>query len=181
MRKIVSILMLCASFSISAQQQVPEGWDEILLDGKTAYMNSITGETTYKKPTKPAQKPRVAKEVDPTITHTVKKGETLFAIARKNNISVDEIYRLNVQLDPKNIKVGQEIVVGYDKSKEGKVVYEVVEDLYTNRSNNDVHYVKKGETLYRIARNHGLTVEKLKELNGLTSNNLEIGQKLILK
>lgn len=181
MKRLISLLVIIVSFSVVAQQQLPAGWDEIILDGKTAYMNSITGETSYTKPTKPAEKPKIAKEVDPTITHIVQQGETLFIIAKKYNISVDKIYGLNVKLNPKSIKEGEEIVVGYDKSKEGKIVYEVVEDLYTNRSNNNVHYVKAGETLYSISRKHGLTVAKLKELNNLTSNSLQIGQKLILK
>jgi len=44
-----------------------------------------------------------------------------------------------------------------------------------------VHTVRKGETLYRIARLNGLSVSELKELNGLKNNKLKIGQKLILK
>lgn len=176
-----SVLLLTALSLYSQNQQLPEGWDFITLEGKPAYMNLITGETSYIKPTKPAKKPTIAIQVDPTIIHTVVKGETLFAIARKYNISIDEIYRLNLELNPKNIKVGDQIVVGYDTSKEGKVIYKEVEDLYTNPSNNNQHFVKHGETLYSIARKHGLTVTQLKKLNNLSSNTLEIGQKLILK
>lgn len=171
------------SLGISAQEQqaLPEGWDLITLEGKPAYMNLITGDTTYERPKHPASKPKVAKELDPTILHKVTKGETLYSIARKYNISVDEIYRKNSSLTPSSLRVGQEIVVGYDKSKEGKVVYEVVDDMYTHPSNNSQHFVKKGETLYSIARKHGLSVAKLKQLNNLSSNTIEIGQKLILQ
>ena len=38
--------------------------------------------------------------------------------------------------------------------------------------------VKKGDTLYRIATKHGLTVQKLKKLNGMKSDNIRVGQKL---
>ena len=44
----------------------------------------------------------------------------------------------------------------------------------------DVHVVEAGETLYRISRAHGLTVERLQELNGLTGTIIEIGQRLRL-
>jgi LysM repeat protein len=43
-----------------------------------------------------------------------------------------------------------------------------------------VHVVKQGDSLYEIARLHGLTVNELKRLNGLSSSRLKIGQKLAL-
>ena len=42
------------------------------------------------------------------------------------------------------------------------------------------HTVKKGDTLYNIARRFNITVDTLKEYNGLTSNNISIGQVLYL-
>lgn len=45
----------------------------------------------------------------------------------------------------------------------------------------EVHIVSKGETLYSIAKLHGLSVDELKSLNGLKSNVITIGQKLIFK
>lgn len=38
--------------------------------------------------------------------------------------------------------------------------------------------VKKGDTLYKIATKHGLTVQKLKKLNSMKSDNIRVGQKL---
>jgi LysM repeat protein len=43
------------------------------------------------------------------------------------------------------------------------------------------HVVEKGETMYRISKMAGLTVDELKEINGLTSNDLKIGQVLIIE
>lgn len=43
------------------------------------------------------------------------------------------------------------------------------------------HVVSKGDTLYSISKKYGLTVEELKKLNGLTSNNITVGYTLILK
>lgn len=45
----------------------------------------------------------------------------------------------------------------------------------------NVHVVQKGETLYKIASKYNLTVEELKRMNALRSDNLSIGQELILK
>ena len=41
--------------------------------------------------------------------------------------------------------------------------------------------VKKGDTLYKIARDHGCSVDDLKSWNKLTSNNLSVGQKLKIR
>ena len=43
------------------------------------------------------------------------------------------------------------------------------------------HVIKKGETLYKIATDHGMTVGKLKSMNGLKTNIIQIGQKLRIK
>lgn len=181
MKKLICILFAFISLNLIAQEQLPEGWDKVFLEGKEAYMNLVTGEITYKKPTSVAKKTMKKIEVDPSIIHKVKKGETLYAIARKYNITLDDIYKLNAGFDYNNIKVGQEIVIGYDKSKEGKVIYKVDENAHTDPSNNDVYYVKKGDTLYSIAKKNGLTVSELKHLNNLHSNVLKIGQRLKLK
>ncbi len=181
MKKIILTGLLLSCFVGFAQEQLPEGWDAVMLNGKPAYMNTVTGEISATKPRRPAKKPTVAVEVDPSINHKVKKGETLFSIAKKYGITVDDIYKMNAELTPEKLVEGKEIMVGYDKSKEGKVEYKVVEDMYTKPSNNSQHYVKKGETLYSISRKHGLSVKKLKELNGLTSDRINTGQKLILQ
>lgn len=47
-----------------------------------------------------------------------------------------------------------------------------------NVSKNDYHIVAKGQTFFRIALIYGLSVEELKQLNGLSNTNIEIGQKL---
>ncbi|MBP9600675.1 MAG: LysM peptidoglycan-binding domain-containing protein, partial [Lutibacter sp.] len=43
------------------------------------------------------------------------------------------------------------------------------------------HMVTKGDTLYNISKRYGLTVDELKKLNGLRSNDISIGQSLITK
>lgn len=180
-KQLLIISLLTMNISFSQEKKLPKGWDLITLEGKPAYMNLITGDVSTTFPKHPAQQPMKKIELDASIIHKVKKGETLYAIARKNNISIDDIYKMNAHFDYNNIKIGQEIIVGYDKSKEGKVVYVVDEDAYVNPSNNNVHMVKKGETLFSISRKHHISVSKLKSLNGLKSNTLKIGQKLLVQ
>ena len=48
----------------------------------------------------------------------------------------------------------------------------------SSTGNSGTYTVKSGDTLYRIALNHGMTVQELKRLNGLTSDMIHIGQQL---
>lgn len=182
MRIIFFFISFLISLSFFAQNEtLPEGWDLITLEGKPAYMNLITGDVSIEKPTLPASKPQKKVEVDPSKYHKVVKGETLYSIARKYNISVQEIYKLNSGFDYNNLRVGQEIVVSYDKSKEGKIVYVDDSASYTDPSNNTLYYVKKGDTLYSISRKSGVSVSDLKKFNNLTSNEIFVGQKISLQ
>jgi LysM repeat protein len=55
------------------------------------------------------------------------------------------------------------------------------EDAKKVTTHNDRYTVKKGDTLYSIARKHKITVAKLKSLNGLETNDIFIGQVLFVK
>ncbi len=103
--------------------------------------------------------------VDPPVgsdTYTVKAGDTLYSIARNNNISVDELKRIN-NLTSDILSVGQVL-----KLKEDNTVPDV-SGTYT---------VKSGDTLYSIAKKYDISVDELKSLNNLSSNTLSIGQVL---
>lgn len=185
------ILLLIASFGFSQEKTLPKGWDQIILEGKKAYMNLITGEVSSIFPTKPALKPVRVSEYDPTIIHVVQKGETLSSIARKHNITLDKIYQLNHHFDYDTVEVGKEIVVGYKKDntiQNDEIVTTstkpVIEKKYIStikRVSKAIHKVQKGETLYSISKMHGLTVDELKRINYLKDNTIFLGQKLYVE
>lgn len=102
-------------------------------------------------------------------THTVVPGETLFSIAKRYQMSVDQIADLN-NLQGYAIKVGQELVINgnFEEKKPD------------TKTTDFFHEVKAGETLYAIARKYNTTVEQLKELNHLGDTPLSVGQKLYL-
>ena len=93
-----------------------------------------------------------------TINYTVKKGDSLYKIANTYNTSVSDIVRLN-NLNSNNLSIGQ------------------VLKIPTNNSPVTTTYVvKKGDSLYSIAKTYNTTVDALKLKNNLTTNNLSIGQ-----
>ncbi len=95
-------------------------------------------------------------------TYIVKKGDSLYSIARTYNTSVDKLKEIN-NLTSNALAIGQ-----------------VLKLPSSNASGNVVYTVKKGDSLYSIAREYGTTVDAIKKLNNITSNTLSIGQKLLL-
>lgn len=108
------------------------------------------------------QKLNVSKpQSDTQTTYTVVKGDTLYGIANKFGVSVDNLKVAN-NLTNNNLSVGQVLKI-------------------PSNSNNKVTYtVKKGDTLYSIARTYNTDVATIKSLNNLSGNTLSIGQTLIL-
>ena len=98
--------------------------------------------------------------------YIVKKGDSLWSIASKNNTTVDNIKKLN-NLSSNNLSVGQVLKLSYDAENE---------DI--KKSN--IYTVKKGDSLWLIANKYGTTVDELKNANNLKSNTLSIGQTLII-
>ena len=98
--------------------------------------------------------------------YIVKSGDSLYAIAKKYNTTVDEIKRLN-NLSSNLLSIGQELIISNNQNN--------------NSSNDDnIYIVKSGDSLYAIARKYNTTVDEIKRLNNLTNNLLSIGQKLII-
>ena len=123
-----------------------------------------------------AAKPLQAKATRPAAgkdIHVVKKGDTLSTIARRHQLSVDELKDLNRMKDNR-IEVGQRLALS------GAAEAEPVSPARSRQATSDVHVVKKGDTLQAIARRHGTTVNELKRVNGLGSSRLKIGQRLAL-
>lgn len=98
--------------------------------------------------------------------YIVKKGDSLWSIASKNNTTVDNIKKLN-NLSSNNLSVGQVLKLSYDVKKE---------DI----KESNIYTVKKGDSLWLIANKYGTTVDELKSANNLKSNTLSIGQTLII-
>ena len=108
----------------------------------------------------------------PTLTnfYTVKQGDTLYSIAKKYNVSVNDIINAN-NLTTTNLSIGQTITIPTDT--ETKVpTPQPTEQEYT------IYTVKSGDSLYSIAQKYNTTMQKIIDLNNLSTTLLSIGQKL---
>ena len=95
--------------------------------------------------------------------YTVKKGDSLWLIANKNGVSVDDIKNAN-NLTSNTLQIGQILIIPDKKTSTKEITY----------------VVKKGDSLWLIANKYDTTVEKIKSANNLTNNTLQIGQILTI-
>ena len=95
--------------------------------------------------------------------YVVKKGDTLWGISNQYGVSVTELAELN-NVDASSLKIGQVLLIPI---KAG-----------VNPDNMFMYTVKKGDSLYSIAKVYGTSVNKIKELNYLKSDLLSVGQVL---
>lgn len=107
-----------------------------------------------------------------TITHKVKKGESLFLIAQNYNVSVDELKKLN-NLTVGKIKPGQTIKINQPTETMASVA-EPAQPVSAVKT--ITHKVKSGESLFIIAQNYNVSVDELKKLNNLTVGKIKPGQ-----
>lgn len=97
--------------------------------------------------------------------YIVKRGDTLWGIANSNNVTVDELKRIN-NLSSNVLQIGQRLVI---PTRE-----EILQNDYT------IYIVKNGDSLYSIAQNFGVSVEELLTLNRLNSPEVYIGEQLLI-
>lgn len=100
--------------------------------------------------------------------YTVQKGDSLWSIANKYGISVNDIVQEN-NLGTTMLTVGQQILI--------PAVKEEQKDQTTNKN---VYIVQSGDSLWSIAKKFNISVNKLKNINNLSTNMLSIGQKLTI-
>ncbi|GAB1432979.1 M23 family metallopeptidase [Spirochaetota bacterium] len=100
------------------------------------------------------------------VIHVVSKGETLYSIARRYDVILDELLRLNNIKDASKIFAGMKLTIpgsGPDLDISGMEI---------------VHVVKKNETLYGISKSYGVSVDSIVQENSLAGYTIKEGQNL---
>ena len=111
----------------------------------------------------------------------VHSGDSLYRIAHNHGISLTTLLEWNHLSVDSIIHPGQGLIVSdgsSSSSEEAAPTAEVSEE--TSSSSATTYTVQPGDGLWRIAKNHGLTLDELKSINQLTSNIIQPGQVLIV-
>ena len=92
--------------------------------------------------------------------YTIRAGDTIYNLANRYNVSVDDILRANPGIDPNNLQIGQVICIPAPRCPGGT--------LYT---------IRAGDTIYNLANRYNVSVNDILKANpGIDPNNLQIGQ-----
>jgi membrane-bound lytic murein transglycosylase D len=108
------------------------------------------------------------------ITYRVRSGDFLGRIARNHGVGVSDIRHWN-RLRGNNIYAGQRLTLYVKSGVKG-----VPGSNPIVRSGSKYYTVQAGDTLWEISKKRGVSVAQLKQLNGLSTSNIKVGQKLIL-
>jgi murein DD-endopeptidase MepM/ murein hydrolase activator NlpD len=89
--------------------------------------------------------------------YIIQKGDNLYRVAKRFNVPLDVLLKVNGIQDPTELKVGMKIIIP------------------------GVHIVQKGETLYSLAKTYGISVNELMKLNHISDpSRLKVGQQLVV-
>ena len=97
-------------------------------------------------------------------TYTVKSGDTLYGISNQFGVSVTDLAKTNNISSTSTLKIGQ--------------ILNIPNTTGTNPSTTFIYTVKKGDSLYSIAKKYNTTVNDIIKQNNLKSTSLSIGQKI---
>ncbi|MGM0410711.1 MAG: LysM peptidoglycan-binding domain-containing protein, partial [Bacillota bacterium] len=110
------------------------------------------------------------KEVTSEIEYEVKKGDTLYDLAKEYDISIEDIKKRN-NLSSYIIRPGDKIYIPKTGKGGGKT---------DNLKNNIIHEVEAGDSLSLIAKRYGTDIETIKLANNLKNSNIRIGEELTI-
>ncbi len=109
----------------------------------------------------------------PAGSYIVQKGDIAGRIAKQHGVTLSALKAANPGKDLNKLKIGQALVIpAKSAAKSTKVA--------ASKAEAGTYIVQKGDILGRIAKQHGVKVADLKAANGLTSDRINVGQKLVI-
>ena len=179
--------------------------DELLAQDGDGMQQEELAESVLEEPAaastpKTTSKPASAKHDGIVVKHTVVAGETLHSLAKANGLTVDQLKTAN-RLTDDNIQAGMVLTIpdpsyrptphtsagtqstATTTSRPAVHASEVHKPAATNNGEAPKqvqHVVKRGETLARIARNYGVTIDDIKALNDIENDVVQRGQLIMI-
>ncbi len=123
--------------------------------------------------------------IDGTIyyLHTVKKGETIYSLAKAYNVTQEELVKKNPKLS-EGLKLGDNLIIPVSNGDNTQTVNKApsITDKPTPTKNTALkkHIVQKKETLYSISRQYHVNVNDLLSVNNLPDNAIKVGMELLI-
>jgi murein DD-endopeptidase MepM/ murein hydrolase activator NlpD len=110
-------------------------------------------------------------------TYTAQKGDTLEKMARKFNVSIEEIKKANNIKDERKIRDGMKLEIPTNKTN-SKMESKKISKRKSERNRELTYVVQKGDALETIAKKYRLTVKELMDYNGMKDEKIFLGDEL---
>jgi len=116
-----------------------------------------------------------------SVEYIVQRGDNLGSIAKRNGVEVSDLKEWN-DLSDNNIQLGAKLIVNKKLVADSDVAVAdktTKKDKVSKKQAEDHYYVKKGDSLFSIAKKYpGITISDIKKWNGISGNELKPGMKL---
>lgn len=113
-------------------------------------------------------------EKNPEDYYEIQKGDNLFSIAKKFNVSIDDLKKWN-NIEDGNIRLGSKLALMSLNNDDSEPETEVKAETKIVE-----HIVKSGDNLGNIAKKYNASVSDLKDWNNLEDNSIKVGEKLVV-
>ena len=169
-----SVWSISDKYGISMDQL--RSWNNIQNDfifpGQKLIVKQGNTNVTVSTPSAPAQNNKPTSNKPSTSgSYTVQSGDSVWSIADKNGITMDQLIAWN-NIKDNFVYAGQKLVVTSGSGTQQTI---------NNTTGKETYTVKSGDSLWTIATQYKTTIDALKALNHLTSNNIYLGQSLKVK
>jgi LysM repeat protein len=120
----------------------------------------------------------------PTTEYTVQKGDIAYKVAKKHGVTLKQLKDANPGVDLAKLKVNQKIqmpaagAAAPDPTVHAATAHTAKSPSASAGGDANTYTVKGGDNLSRLAKKYGTTVKAIREANGLTSNDIKVGQHL---
>ena len=143
---------------------------KVPLNNKKKLLSTLSKIPVYVAPRKPGK---------PIVYHKVKKGESLYNIAKNYHVTVQTVKKLN-NIRGNTIIAGKKLKIPVKINEKGSFTGHQLSKKTFRRSKQKevIHTIRKGDSLWNIASRYGTTTKKIQRLNNLSSSDLFIGQRL---
>ena len=133
--------------------------------------------TTIEEENQVASTENISGQVNPNDYYEVQEGDNLFTIARKFNVTLEELKEWN-NLEDSNIQSGSKLALLKSQTTSEKVITKK-ETIAATKENVKHYLVKKGDSLFSIAKKYpGVSISDIKKWNDIQNESIKPGMKL---
>jgi LysM repeat protein len=155
--------------------------DVYIDEGSLIALNPVAATPTPSPPQAPAEPdsglPIPPPQSDGATVHVVRAGQTLFGISRQFGVSMLELTRVNGIVNPNRIYVGLRLTIPAG----GTTLPSTPAPPTAPYAPGGIYIVRRGDTLFSIARRHGVAMMAIAQANGIQNlNRIHVGQRLAI-